>query len=127
MFRSVCLVALAGFLTAAADLPQGAHPAAIPSAAAQDAAAGTRCEIRVYKRGGLTTVEGVVYASAPISGSYRLSVNGHSDNDQSGSFQAAPTGATSLGQLTVAPGNYVANMIVKWKDGSVLCAQHAGP
>lgn len=127
MSRATCLGALAGLMTAAAILPAGTHPASIQPAAAQDAAAGTRCEIRVYKRGGQTMVEGVVFAAAPISGWYRLSVNGASDNDQSGAFQAEPSGATSLGQIAVAPGNYAAHMTVRWKGGSVSCAQHAGP
>ena len=126
MFRAATLAALAGLLTLIASLPFGPHPAAVSSAVAQEAANGTRCEIRTYKRGGQTVVEGVVYATEANAGSFRLSVNGPTDNDQSGSFQASPTGATSLGLLAVGPGSYAAHMHVRWKGGSTECAQHAG-
>ena len=126
MSRLACLAAIAGL---AGPLVLGAatsHPVLMPAAAAADASAGTRCEIRVYKRGGATTVEGVLYATAPLAGSFRLSANGASDSDQSGSYSASPTGATSLGELTLGPGSYAAHMTVKWNGGSTTCAQRVG-
>jgi len=127
MSRLACLIALSAFATAALNLAPGAHPAGIPAVAAADG--GTRCEIRVYKRGGATTVEGVVYPGTALVGSYRLSVNGTGghDKDESGSFSASPTGATSLGQIAVSPGTYAAHMHVRWKGGETECAQHMGP
>lgn len=127
-----CLAAIAALPAAVAvgETPSVSIPreTAVPPAivAAADA---TRCEVRVYKRGGATTFEGVVFATAPISGSYRMSVNGAAsggtDNDQSGAFAATPGGATSLGSVSVAAGNYAVEMTVRWKGGSTSCAQHA--
>lgn len=126
-------VALGATASAPIVLPYSAAvlaPAAKSNAAVVAAADATRCEVRVYRRGGATTVEGVVFATAPISGSYRMSVNGAAkggtDNDQSGSFAATPGGATSLGSVAVGAGDYAVEMTVRWKGGSTTCAQHVG-
>lgn len=97
------------------------------------AADGVHCEIRVGKRSGMTTLEGVVFASAPISGSYRLSItssggSGGSDIDQSGTFSAgshepASVGVVSLGGVA---GAYAADLTIKWNGGSNSCSQHIG-
>ena len=130
MSRLPCLAALALLPLVAALGVATSTPVIVATAHAAGSADGTRCEIRVYKRGSGTTVEGVVMASAPISGAFRLSVNGAgsggSDNDQSGSFSATPGGATSLGSLSVGSGSYAVEMTVHWKGGSTSCAQHVG-
>ena len=93
---------------------------------------GARCEIRVSKRGGATTLEGFVVAASPISGSYRISVTssgggGGSDIDQSGQFSAGPGGPVSLGVVSLggSPGGYRADLTVKWNGGSTRCSETA--
>lgn len=94
---------------------------------------GARCEIRVSKRGGTTTLEGVLFASAPVSGSYRLSVGssgggGGSDIDQSGNFSAKPGEPVNLGAVSLGgpAGTYSAELTIKWNGGASRCSQHAG-
>ena len=94
---------------------------------------GARCEIRVSKRGGTTTLEGVVFASAPLTGSYRLSVGssgggGGSDIDQSGSFSAKPGEPANLGVVSLGgtAGTYSADLTIKWNGGESRCTQHVG-
>ena len=95
---------------------------------------GTRCEIKVSKRGGMTTLEGVVFASSSIQGSYRISVasasggGGGSDIDQSGAFSAKPGAPASLGVVSIggSPGSYTAEMTVKWNGGSTRCSERIG-
>jgi len=131
MSRLACLIALSALAVASVNVAPGAHPGAITPLAAADARAASHCEIRVYKRGGATNVEGVLYAGGPVWGSYRLTVNGGPagapDKDESGGFSASPTGSTSLGQIVVGPGTYSAHMTVRWKGGETTCAQHVGP
>lgn len=93
---------------------------------------GTRCEIRVGKRGGTTTLEGFVVAPSSISGSYRISVTslgggGGSDIDQSGQFSAGPGGPVSLGVVSLggSSGGYRADLTVKWNGGSTRCSESA--
>ena len=94
---------------------------------------GARCEIRVSKRGGMTTLEGVVFASAAVSGSYRLSVTssaggGGSGIDQSGAFSAKSGETASLGVVSLGggAGSHTADLTVRWNGGSSRCSQHAG-
>ena len=94
---------------------------------------GTRCEIKVAKRSGMTTLEGFVVAPAAISGSYRISVTssgsgGGSDIDQSGAFTAKPGQPVSLGVVSMggSAGSYNAELTVKWNGGSTHCAEHVG-
>ena len=94
---------------------------------------GARCEIRVSKRGGTTTLEGVVFSSAPVAGSYRLSVgssggSGGSDIDQSGNFSAKPGEPANLGGVNLggAAGTYSADLTIKWNGGASHCTQHVG-
>lgn len=95
-----------------------------PAHASQDSA---RCELRVSKRGGGTTLEGVVIASKAVSGSYRISVAassgaGSSDIDQSGEFSASPGQPVSLGVVQIGSGGYAANLTIKWAGGSTSCS-----
>ena len=93
---------------------------------------GTRCEIRVSRRGGMTTLEGVVMASGSITGSYRLSVTssgrgGGSDIDQSGDFSARPGEPASLGVVSLGGGGaHTADLTVRWNGGSHHCSQRVG-
>lgn len=109
--------------------------AAASAASLQPAHAGdgARCEIRVSTRGGTTTLEGVVFASAPVAGSYRLSVGstgagGGSDIDQSGNFSAKPGEPVNLGVVSLGgpAGTYSAELTIKWNGGTSRCSQRAG-
>ena len=101
-----------------------------PAHAASD---GVRCEITVSKRGGITTLEGVVLASKSVSGSYRLSVttsggSGGSDIDQSGAFSASAGQSSSLGVVSLGGTANLASaqLSVKWNGGSTQCSQRIG-
>ena len=91
---------------------------------------GTRCEFKIGKRSGMTTLEGVVASQAAISGSYRISVSsvggGGSDIDQSGAFSAKPGQTVSLGVVSMGgtPGRYAADLTVTWNGGSTHCTEH---
>jgi hypothetical protein len=92
---------------------------------------GTRCELKVGKRSGMTTLEGFVSATSTISGSYRISVTsagggGGSDVDQSGAFTAKSGQSVSLGVVSMGgtPGKYTADLTVTWNAGSIQCIEH---
>ena len=115
------------FATLACAAVISTAPTPFAGTANAGSADGTRCEIRVSKRGGMTTLEGFVIATAPIQGSYRISVTtsggGGSDIDQSGAFEAKPGAPVSLGVVSVggSPGGYAAGLTVKWDGGSTRC------
>jgi hypothetical protein len=116
------LIAIAA-LSAAMFAPQ----TGVTQAVAGSGDAGARCDVRVAKRGGGTSLEAIVVSPVAVSGSYRLSATasgGGTDVDQSGAFQARAGEATSLGTLVLpSPGGYSAELTVKWPGGSVSCTQ----
>ena len=124
MSRIACLTALAPVMFTLGANPLTGHIVEPAHASADDA----RCELRVSKRGGATTLEGVVIASKALSGSYRISVAASgganaSDIDQSGAFSASPGQPVSLGVVQLGgPGGYSANLTVKWGGGSTRCS-----
>ena len=90
------------------------------------------CDIRVaYEDGGLV-LEGLVFAPAPVAGSYELVVEqgshgGQSSIRQGGEFTAAPGSDPSLGMVSLPGGDgYTATLIVHWDDGAPDCTRHAG-
>lgn len=92
---------------------------------------GTRCELKIGKRAGMTTLEGFVSARTAISGSYRISVTsagggGGSDIDQSGAFAAKPGQPASLGVVSMGgnSGKYAADLTVTWNSGTTHCSEH---
>ncbi len=93
---------------------------------------GIRCELKVGKRSGMTTLEGIVAAPTAISGSYRISVTSAggsgsgSDVDQSGAFSAKAGQSVSLGMVSMggSSGKYTADLTVTWNSGSTHCVEH---
>jgi hypothetical protein len=92
--------------------------------------AGMRCEIAVKKRGGGVELAGVVHASAPVQGSYVLTVTksgsgGSSDISQSGDFSAGPGKPGYLGNVMIGGdgGSYVAKLRVTGDGGSSQCVE----
>ena len=122
--------------TAAAVLPVALAAGVIATAGTgAPAVAGdaTRCEIAVSKRGGMTALEGVVYAQKGLAGTYRLSVTatgagGGSDIDQSGDFSAGAGQSASLGVVSLGgtAQTYRAELTVKWSGGSTSCSKQIG-
>lgn len=123
MSRLACLTALA--LLPAGLIISGAPLSGVAVQPAHAGPENARCEIRISKRNGGTTLEGFVIAQQPVSGSYRISVTtaggAGSDVDQSGAFQASPGQPVSLGAVQVGAGGYSANLTVKWAGGSTNC------
>jgi hypothetical protein len=119
MFRFACLTAIA--LLPAGLIVSGGAGVQLAHAGPEYA----RCEIRISKRNGGTTLEGFVIAQQPVSGSYRISVTtaggSGADVDQSGAFQATPGQPVSLGAVHVGAGGYSADLTVKWVGGSTKC------
>jgi hypothetical protein len=100
--------------------------------AGQKASHPIRCEIQVKERGHGVALEGVVFATTAIDGSYQLRVSnaargGSSDINQSGEFSAAPGEPSALGTVTLGGdgGSYVATLTVTWNGGSIECTERA--
>ncbi len=90
-----------------------------------------RCEIRAERQGNSVTLEGLVFAEAPLAGTYRLRVSqggaaGSSQISQGGDFEAAPGEPESLGTVSLSSsGAYSATLEVRWSGGITGCS--AGP
>lgn len=89
-----------------------------------------RCEIQVKERGHSVALEGVVFATTAIEGSYQLRVSksggaGSSDINQSGGFSAAPGERSTLGLVALGGdgGSYLAKLKVTWNGGSIECTE----
>jgi hypothetical protein len=93
---------------------------------------GPSCDLRVAHDGGGLVLEGLVFASAPVSGSYELTISqggtaGGSNIRQGGDFTVAPGTDGSLGVVSLpASGGYAATLIVHWHDGAPDCTRHVG-
>ena len=118
---SISLVAVALIGSASVVLHQPVH-----------AADGPRCEIRLGKHVGASTIEGVVLSSVPVSGSYHLIVKSSGDEgsshvDQSGAFSATPGEIAKLGIVSLGgtAAGYTADLTITWNGGSSRCSQHA--
>lgn len=93
----------------------------------------TRCEIVTETSGGMVTLQGVVHAEAPLSGSYTFRVEsagggGGSNIRQGGSFSAAPGQPAKLGKVTLGGGGavYDATLGVDTNAGRFTCHERAG-
>jgi hypothetical protein len=124
-----------GFLPAALGIgAAGATHGSIERVGAgQTGSQPVRCEIQVRERGNSVALEGVVFASTTIEGSYQLRVSksgggGSSDINQSGGFSAGPDGPSTLGTVTLGGdgGAYVAKLTVTWHGGSTECTERVG-
>jgi hypothetical protein len=82
------------------------------------------CEIRVDQSGDSIVVEGLAFAPAGVSGSYRMQVqqngSGSSRIFQSGDFKTSASAVGSLGVVSLAKnaGSYIATLTVNWDDGT---------
>jgi hypothetical protein len=92
-----------------------------------------RCEIQVKHEGGGVQLEGVVFASDAIAGSYRMQVRktsagGSSNVSQGGDFSAGPDAPARVGLVTLGgdDGAYSAKLKVTWTGGSVECEETIG-
>jgi hypothetical protein len=89
------------------------------------------CEIRVDQNGESIVLEGLVFASADVSGSYHMQVRqnglGSSRISQSGEFNSLGGSIGSLGvvSLVKSAGSYVATLTVSWDDGTPDCVAQA--
>jgi hypothetical protein len=93
---------------------------------------GPSCDLRIARDGGSLVLEGLVFAPAPVSGSYELVISqggyaGESNIRQGGDFEIAPGADGSLGSVSLsAHGGYTATLIVHWHDGAPDCTRHVG-
>jgi hypothetical protein len=101
--------------------------------AASGRSAETRCELRVVEQGAMTTLEGLVFAAGPVSGTYRMTVvssgrGGGSDIAQSGSFTASSRQPERLGLVSLggSDGAYTAKLAVSWAGGGASCTKTIG-
>ncbi len=105
---------------------------AVNAIAAESHAAPLRCEIRTSSMNGMTTVEGLVHATAAVTGSYQLRIlssgsSGNSDIEQGGLFAAGPEGSVTLGQVTLGGGGSFDASLELTSDGTtVSCSQRIG-
>lgn len=93
----------------------------------------TRCEIVTETSGGMVTLQGVVHAEAPLSGSYMFRVEsasggGGSNIRQGGSFTAAPGQPAKLGRVMLGSQGSVfdATLDVDSSAGRFTCSERAG-
>jgi len=92
-----------------------------------------RCKIEVDQRGDLVALQGVVFASKAVRGTYELHVTksssgGSSNISQAGDFDAYPDEPTPLGivQLGGDGGKYRARLKVMWDGDQVECEKTVG-
>ncbi|WP_210191736.1 curli-like amyloid fiber formation chaperone CsgH [Rhodomicrobium vannielii] len=92
-----------------------------------------RCEIKVLRDGGGVQLEGMVFASDKVAGSYRLQVRktsggGSSNVNQGGNFSAAPDAPAKVGMVTLGGDDaaYSAKLQVTWSGGTVECEESVG-
>jgi curli production assembly/transport CsgH protein len=90
-----------------------------------------RCEIRIDQNGESIVLEGLVFASADVSGSYHMQVRqnglGGSRISQSGDFKVlgGATGSVGVVSLVKSAGSYIAMLTVTWDDGTPDCVAQA--
>ena len=93
----------------------------------------TTCEIIGTANGGMLSIQGVVHASAPVSGSYQMQVNGQgpggsSDSSQGGDFTASAGDAVTLGQMMVSNGGgtYDVTLSLDANGSTIRCQNRFG-
>ncbi|WP_274426600.1 curli-like amyloid fiber formation chaperone CsgH [Chelativorans sp. YIM 93263] len=92
-----------------------------------------RCEVLVTSAGGSTTLEGVVHAERPMSGSYTFRVessgaSGSSNIKQGGDFSASPGHPAKLGRVMLGGSGSVfdATLEIETPGGRLECTKRAG-
>lgn len=124
------------FLVAAgiAPLVLGIGAAGLASAGGSASATEpTRCEIRAVSAGGMTSLEGLVHAAAPVSGSYSFRIRGGgsagtSNIQQGGEFYAAPGEPALLGSVSLGGrgARYDASLTVTIGGRTLECHETIG-
>lgn len=92
-----------------------------------------RCEISTTTSGGMTTLQGVVHADQPISGSYVFRVetvggSGSSNIRQGGGFSASPGEPEKLGSVMLSSAGSVfeATLELDTSNGRLECSKRTG-
>ena len=123
------LLPLSGAWSASA-LANGGAPAPLPDEFTGDL---PRCEIRAEPNGRGVVLEGLVFADAPLKGTYRFRISqrgagGSSQINQGGEFEATPNEPASLGTVSIGsgPNSFSATLTVTWEGGVIDCRAGTG-
>ncbi len=91
------------------------------------------CEIQTSTGRGMTTMEGLVFTDAKISGSYQFRVmssgrSGNSNIRQGGNFTATPDNPVTLGKIMLGNrgASYNATLKVTVNGTTIKCDEHVG-
>ncbi len=128
MLRNVKhLVPLTGALVLALTAP------ALLAGSGEAQSGPVRCDVLATSDGGMVTLEGVVHAEMPTSGSYVFrvrSVGGSSDTsiNQGGDFSAGPGQPARVGEVTLGGSGAIfdATLDVETPEGRLSCSERAG-
>lgn len=93
-------------LTSATGAVLGLVIAGLAVAGSSAGAAGIQCGIEMKTANGMTSIEGVVHAAAPVDGAYKFAIaskgpGGRSNISQGGRFAAAANESVTLGRATL--------------------------
>jgi hypothetical protein len=124
------LLPLSGAWSASA-LANGGAPDPLPEEVSGDV---PRCEIRAESNDGGVVLEGLVFADAPLTGTYSFRISqrapgGSSQINQGGDFEATPGEPESLGTVSVGsgPNSFTATLTVSFDDGGTVdCSAGTG-
>ena len=124
------LIPLSGAWSASA-LANGGAPAPLPEEFSSDL---PRCEIRAEPNGGGVVLEGLVFADAPLTGTYSFRISqrspgGSSQINQGGEFEATAGEPESLGTVSVGsgPNSFTATLTVSFDNGGAVdCSAGTG-
>lgn len=80
--------------------------AGLAAASSQAGAAGVQCGIETKTTNGMTSIEGVLHAAAPVDGAYTFTIvskgpGGRSNISQGGRFAAGANESVTLGRATL--------------------------
>jgi hypothetical protein len=124
------LIPLSGAWSGSA-LAKGGAPAVLPEEFSSDL---PRCEIRAEPNGEGVVLEGLVFADAPLTGTYSFRISqrgpgGSSQINQGGEFEATAGEPESLGTVSVGsgPNSFTATLTVSFEDSvTVDCSASTG-
>ena len=124
------LIPLSGAWSASA-LANGGAPAPLPEEFSSDL---PRCEIRAEPNGGGVVLEGLVFADAPLTGTYSFRISqrspgGSSQINQGGEFEATAGEPELLGTVSVGsgPNSFTATLTVSFDNGGAVdCSAGTG-
>jgi len=105
---------------------------AAPDGASAGGAGGLRCEIYQAQSGNGVVLEGVVFASGAVEGTYQFSVvksggGGNSNINQGGAFSLGSGGKTTVGTVSLGGGgSYTASLRVSAGGHTTACRERTG-